>query len=48
MGYDIAVYTKETNNQIGPSGALAYVSGLANQINTLYNNKFMNDIVLNL
>jgi hypothetical protein len=42
MKCDIAVYTKETNDEVVKSGALDYVAGLAKYIN---NPKFKNDIV---
>jgi hypothetical protein len=51
MGYAIAIYTKETTNQLDVphgAGALAYVTGLASKItNPDYKAQFTQDILVN-
>jgi len=48
MHYDIAIYTKEQTKDLGGhSGALAYVTDLANKIDPSYKTKFTQDILDN-
>ena len=47
MGYDIAIYTKEITKDLVPSGALDYVTDLANKIDPRYKTKFTQDILFN-
>ena len=50
VGYDIAIYTREQNSELNPTGgkgALPYVTGLASKIDPLYKTKFTQDILVN-